>query len=76
MRIDRGVSSLARRPGCTAFPVCPDCGDCLLAPETSEFVDSGEIRHTWLCDSCGNALQTRVPLRTLGPDESPELVPE
>lgn len=76
MRIDRGISSLATRPGCTAFPVCPHCGDCLLAPATSEFIDSGEIRHTWSCDSCGGELQTRVMLQALSPEESPELVPE
>ncbi len=32
---------------------CPHCGDWMVAPIVSEFVDDGEIRHHWECDSCG-----------------------
>lgn len=32
---------------------CPDCGDLMIAPLVSEFVESGEIRHHWACESCG-----------------------
>ncbi|HZP76990.1 MAG TPA: hypothetical protein VFB45_12665 [Pseudolabrys sp.] len=76
MRFDHGVMSVSARPGCSAFPLCPHCGDCLLAPEASELIDDGEIRHTWRCDSCGGGLTTSVILPTLTPAESPELVPE
>jgi predicted RNA-binding Zn-ribbon protein involved in translation (DUF1610 family) len=41
-------------------PACPNCGDRLLAPEVSEFVDSGEIRHHWSCDSCGGESSTSI----------------
>jgi len=41
---------------------CPYCGDRLLAPEVSEFVDGGEIRHHWSCDSCGGELRTSIEL--------------
>ena len=41
-------------------PVCPYCGEMLLAPEQSEFVDGGEVRHYWSCDSCGRDSQTSV----------------
>jgi hypothetical protein len=76
MRFDHGVESVSARPGCSAFPLCPHCGDCLLAPEASELIDHEEIRHTWICESCGGALQTSVSLPALVPSESPDLVPE
>lgn len=43
-------------------PRCPRCGDRMVAPELSEFVDRGEIRHHWLCDTCGQAFETSVRL--------------
>ena len=45
-----------------ATPACPYCGDRLLAPEVSEFVDGGEIRHHWSCDSCGGESRTSIEL--------------
>ena len=41
---------------------CTQCGDQLIAPVASEFVDSGEIRHYWECDTCGEATSTTIPL--------------
>jgi RNase P subunit RPR2 len=48
-----------------ARPLCSECGQMLLAPEASEFVDEGRIQHSWACDSCGNQFRTaiRVPSR-------------
>jgi hypothetical protein len=43
---------------------CPHCGDGLVAPVVSEFVDVGEIRHHWECDDCGRPSSTSVPLTT------------
>lgn len=31
---------------------CPHCGDWMVAPVSSEFVEGGEIRHHWECDTC------------------------
>jgi uncharacterized protein with PIN domain len=46
-----------------ATPVrCPHCNDVLVAPIASEFVESGEIRHHWECDVCGEPSSTSVPL--------------
>jgi hypothetical protein len=45
-----------------ATPACPYCGDRLLAPEVSEFVDGDEIRHHWSCDSCGGESRTSIEL--------------
>lgn len=37
---------------------CPHCGDPMIAPEMSEFVVGGEIRHHWQCDNCGRSSNT------------------
>jgi len=46
-----------------ATPIrCPDCGDVMVAPVSSEFVEGGEIRHHWQCDSCGGLSTTSIQL--------------
>jgi hypothetical protein len=32
----------------------------MVAPESSEFVDRGEIRHRWRCESCGQVFETSI----------------
>ncbi|HEY2755031.1 MAG TPA: hypothetical protein VGJ01_04730 [Pseudolabrys sp.] len=41
---------------------CPQCGDWMVAPVSSEFVEGGEIRHHWECDSCGEPSSTSIPI--------------
>ena len=41
---------------------CPHCGDWMVAPVSSEFVEGTEIRHHWECDSCGKSSSTSIPL--------------
>ena len=41
---------------------CPHCGDWLVAPVSSEFVEGGEIRHHWECEACGETSCTTIPL--------------
>ncbi len=43
---------------------CPHCGDLMIAPFMSEFVEDGEIRHHWECDACGEPSITSIPLAT------------
>jgi hypothetical protein len=43
---------------------CPSCGDWMVAPVHSEFVEGGEIRHHWQCDACGELSSTSIPLTT------------
>jgi hypothetical protein len=43
---------------------CSHCGDVMIAPVMSEFVEGGEIRHHWECDACGKASSTSIPLTT------------
>ena len=38
-----------------------DCHDLMVAPVSSEFVEGGEIRHHWECDSCGELSSTSIP---------------
>ena len=42
---------------------CPHCGDLMIAARASEFVDTGEVRHHWACDDCGQDFSTTVILR-------------
>lgn len=44
------------------LPLCPHCGDLLVAPEASEWVDGDEIRHHWACESCGGSSCTSIEL--------------
>jgi len=41
---------------------CPQCGDWMVAPLVSEFVEGDEIRHHWACEACGQASTTSIPL--------------
>jgi len=41
---------------------CPHCGDRMVAPEASAFVAGGQIRHRWLCESCGQESRTVIAL--------------
>ena len=41
---------------------CPHCGDVMVAPVSSEFVEGGEIRHHWECEVCGKFSSTSIPL--------------
>ena len=39
---------------------CAQCGDTLLAPEWSEYLDDRRIRHLWSCDHCGYEFESEV----------------
>jgi transposase-like protein len=43
---------------------CPRCRDLMVAPYMSEFVEGGEIRHHWECDTCGQASSISITLTT------------
>jgi hypothetical protein len=58
----------AKLTGMRAFAAplrCPHCGDTMVAPMVSEFVEGGEIRHHWECDACGLPTTTLIPLDQL-----------
>ena len=56
------ASNLPARERYFAMPVCPQCGDTLLAPEVSAHVSPHEVRHFWSCDACGHGFATAVDL--------------
>jgi len=39
---------------------CPQCGEWLLAPTWSEYLDERCVRHTWSCEACGYEFETSV----------------
>jgi hypothetical protein len=39
---------------------CAQCGDRLLAPEWSEYLDRSRVRHLWACEACGYEFETLV----------------
>jgi hypothetical protein len=53
------VSVFARRFG---VPLCPECGDMLLAPSASTHVSEEVVRHQWCCEDCGYEFRTSVRL--------------
>jgi hypothetical protein len=48
--------------------VCAACGDRLIAPMASAFVEGGEIRHYWECDSCGVTSTSSIAVQDRDPD--------
>jgi hypothetical protein len=38
----------------------------MVAPIASEFIEGGEIRHHWECDTCGKPSSTSIPLISHG----------
>ena len=39
---------------------CAQCGEWLLAPNWSEYLNERCVRHTWSCDACGYQFETAV----------------
>jgi ribosomal protein S27AE len=47
------ATRLARRAGHLKLPICPLCGDMLLAPMMAEHVSELVVHNHWACESCG-----------------------
>jgi len=64
MQLQTHLAKLAGfRSFTTSSPArCPHCGDWMVAPVMSEYVETGEIRHHWHCEACGEASTTATPL--------------
>ena len=65
MQIHIDTARLSRLRAYAAPTRCPHCGDVMVAPIVSEFVEGGEIRHRWECEACGEASLTSITLTTL-----------
>ena len=64
MQLETQSAKLARIRSFASPVRCPHCGDWLVAPVVSEFVEGGEIRHYWECEACGESSTTAIPLTT------------
>lgn len=62
------TAKLAAIRAFTAPARCPYCDDWMVAPVSSEFIEGGEIRHTWECDSCGEFSSTSIDLGVPTPE--------
>lgn len=60
MQLDCTSTNLSAMSALAFTARCPHCGDSMVAPVTSEFVEHGEIRHHWECDACGKRSCTSV----------------
>jgi hypothetical protein len=45
-------------------PSCAKCGELIMAPEASEYMKGGRIRHRWSCDRCDYEFETLTTLIT------------
>ena len=48
------------RPKPLRLPICPLCGDMLLAPMLAEHVNERHVRNHWACESCGHTFRNSV----------------
>jgi ribosomal protein S27AE len=39
------------------LPVCPQCGDMLLAPLMAQHVGAGLVHNHWVCEECGHTFR-------------------
>jgi transcription elongation factor Elf1 len=44
------------------YPVikCARCGERLVAPEWSQYVDERRVRHVWKCEPCGYSFEATI----------------
>ena len=52
------------------LPVCPQCGDMLLAPLLAEHVSAGLVHNHWVCESCGHTFRQSHAVETGDLDEA------
>lgn len=62
MQLQTHTAKLACIRSFAAPARCPHCGDWMVAPTSSEFVEGGEIRHHWDCEACGEPSSTALCL--------------
>jgi len=39
---------------------CARCGEPLIAPERSEYVDAHRVRHVWKCEPCNYSFSATI----------------
>jgi hypothetical protein len=46
----------------TDLTPCPNCGELLVAPRSSNYLGLGRIEHVWRCDGCGQTFRSTTHL--------------
>ena len=52
------------------LPVCPQCGDMLLAPLLAEHVSAGLVHNHWACEACGHTFRKAHEFEATAFDEA------
>lgn len=52
------MTTIAEARGSQTETRCVRCGDAIIAPEWSEYVDEGHILNLWACPNCGCRFET------------------
>ena len=47
-------------------PSCAKCGGLMMAPESSEYLNHDEVRHSWICDGCDYPFETLIRFNAAG----------
>ncbi len=47
----------------TPIVKCAQCGERLIVPEWSEYVDKYRMRHVWKCEPCGYTFEATIVAR-------------
>jgi hypothetical protein len=42
---------------------CAQCGEPLIVPERSEYIDEYRVRHIWKCESCHYSFKATIAFR-------------
>ena len=69
MTLHQNTCTAARLPR-IKLPVCPLCGDMLLAPLLAEHVSPQHVRNHWVCESCGHSFRKTHEFEATVSDES------
>ncbi len=65
MQLHCNAATLSGIPAFASSARCPHCGDWMVAPIMSEFVEGSGIHHHWECEACGESSTTLIPLDQL-----------
>lgn len=60
----------ATRARSVRLPVCPQCGDMLLAPLLAQHVSAGLVHNHWVCEACGHAFRRTHEFEATAFDEA------
>jgi hypothetical protein len=57
MTLQDMIGEASCRTEALRLPVCPQCGDMLLAPLLAQHVSAGLVHNHWVCEACGHSFR-------------------